>query len=90
MEGDLARTLEVEFERVGHVQLADDPGRHEPGTGEINFPFLFGRLDALGYHGWACCEYKPRADTLAALDWFAPFRARPVTSRVLRTRRRPR
>lgn len=61
MEGDIARTVEAAFSRIGHIQLADNPGRHEPGTGEINFPFLYQRLDQLGYGGWIGCEYKPDA-----------------------------
>ena len=74
MEGDLARTLETQFARIGHIQLADNPGRHEPGTGEINFPFLFRRIDELGYAGWIGCEYKPAAATNAGLTWLAPYR----------------
>ncbi len=70
MEGDLARTLAAHLPRIGHIQLADNPGRHEPGTGEINFPFLFAQLDALGYGGWVGCEYKPStAATAASLGW---------------------
>jgi hydroxypyruvate isomerase len=74
MEGDLTHTLETRLPRIGHIQLADNPGRHEPGTGEINFPFLFRRLDALGYAGWVGCEYKPSRSTLDSLDWLAPWR----------------
>lgn len=69
MEGDLARTIETHLSRIGHVQLADNPGRHEPGTGEINYPFLFAHLDRLGYQGWIGCEYKPAATTLEGLGW---------------------
>jgi hydroxypyruvate isomerase len=69
MEGDLARTIETEFSRIGHIQLADNPGRNEPGTGEINYPFLFNLLDRLGYDGWIGCEYKPRATTADGLGW---------------------
>ncbi|GAC1495379.1 MAG: hydroxypyruvate isomerase [Vulcanimicrobiaceae bacterium] len=69
MEGDLARTIEEHFARVGHLQLADNPGRNEPGTGEINYPYLFDRIDELGYTGWIGCEYKPRATTTAGLHW---------------------
>ena len=52
MEGDLARTIEANLGRIAHVQLADNPGRHEPGTGEINYPFLYEHLDRIGYSGW--------------------------------------
>ena len=69
MEGELAATLEKELRRIGHVQIADNPGRHEPGTGEINFEFLFKHLDRLGYAGWVGCEYKPAATTEGGLDW---------------------
>nr|WP_300309810.1 hydroxypyruvate isomerase [Halomonas sp.] len=69
MEGDLAPTIEKHFARIAHVQLADNPGRHEPGTGEINYPFLFDHLDRLGYQGWIGCEYKPATTTEAGLGW---------------------
>lgn len=75
MEGDLARTIEAHLSRIAHVQLADNPGRHEPGTGEINYPFLFKHLDAIGYRGWIGCEYRPAASTRDGLSWFAPYRA---------------
>jgi hydroxypyruvate isomerase len=69
MEGELAATIRALFPLIRHVQLADVPGRHEPGTGEINFPFLFALLDELGYEGWVGCKYKPRAGTMAGLGW---------------------
>ena len=69
MEGELASTLEKELPRIGHVQIADNPGRHEPGTGEINYQFLFRHLDRIGYSGWVGCEYKPATSTEAGLDW---------------------
>ena len=74
MDGDLTPTIEANLGRIGHLQVADNPGRNEPGTGEINFPFLFRRLDELGYGGWIGCEYKPRAATGAGLDWLRPYR----------------
>lgn len=80
MQGDLMPSMEAAFDRIGHLQVADNPGRHEPGTGEINYPYLFGRLDDLGYAGWIGCEYKPRATTEAGLDWFAPYRAASAAS----------
>jgi hydroxypyruvate isomerase len=73
MEGDLAPTIEANLRRIAHIQLADTPGRHEPGTGEINYPFLFGHLDRIGYSGWIGCEYKPATETTAGLGWFAPY-----------------
>jgi hydroxypyruvate isomerase len=69
MEGDLATTIRAYLPLIRHIQMADVPGRHEPGTGEINFPFLFGLLDELGYDGWVGCEYMPRAGTLEGLGW---------------------
>lgn len=73
MEGDLAPTIETNLARIGHMQLADNPGRHEPGTGEINYPFLFDFIDKLGYKGWIGCEYKPAAKTEDGLDWVKPY-----------------
>jgi len=69
VEGELAATLQKHLARIGHVQLADNPGRNEPGTGEINYPFLFKHLDRIGYQGWVGCEYKPAAATEAGLGW---------------------
>ena len=69
IQGDLARTIETCIGRIGHVQIADNPGRHEPGTGEIHYPFLFDLLDRLGYPGWIGCEYRPLTTTEAGLGW---------------------
>jgi hydroxypyruvate isomerase len=69
MEGDLATTISRNFARIQHMQLADNPGRHEPGTGEINYPFLFSFIEKLGYPGWIGCEYKPLTTTTAGLGW---------------------
>jgi hydroxypyruvate isomerase len=76
MEGDLARTMEANLARIAHIQLADNPGRNEPGTGEINYPFLFKKLDAIGYSGWIGCEYRPATTTAEGLGWFAPYARR--------------
>lgn len=73
MEGDLARSIERLLPHIGHIQVADNPGRHEPGSGEIAFDFLLGRIDALGYAGWVGCEYLPAAGTLAGLGWARPW-----------------
>lgn len=82
MEGDLAPTLETHLSRIGHVQIADTPGRHEPGTGEIHYPFLFQWLDRLGYTGWVGCEYKPTTTTAEGLGWLRASRAgeRPLAA----------
>jgi hydroxypyruvate isomerase len=69
MEGDLAATIEKNLAMIPHMQLADNPGRHEPGTGEIHYPFLFDFIDKLGYEGWIGCEYKPLSTTDAGLGW---------------------
>lgn len=71
MEGDLAPTIRKHLGRIAHIQLADNPGRNEPGTGEINFPYLFRYLDEVGYAGWIGCEYKPKTATEESLEWFA-------------------
>ena len=71
MDGELLATYRRLKGRIAHVQIADNPGRHEPGTGEINYPFLFEALDREGYEGWIGCEYKPRAGTSAGLGWAA-------------------
>jgi hydroxypyruvate isomerase len=68
-EGELAGTLSRHLARIGHVQLADNPGRHEPGTGEINFRFLLAHLDRTGYDGFVGCEYKPAGITEDGLGW---------------------
>jgi hydroxypyruvate isomerase len=73
VEGDLARTIERLLPRIGHIQIADVPGRNEPGTGEINFNWLLPHIDRLGYQGWIGCEYIPQADTNQGLSWATPF-----------------
>jgi hydroxypyruvate isomerase len=74
MEGDLAQTIKANLARIRHLQIADNPGRNEPGTGEINYSFLFRHIDHLGYDGWIGCEYKPATSTAAGLSWLAPYR----------------
>lgn len=69
MEGELFQSLTRLLPRIGHIQIADNPGRHEPGTGEINFPNLFRLLDRIGYAGRVGCEYTPRAGTHEGLAW---------------------
>ena len=73
MEGELAATLKKNLSRIAHIQIADNPGRNEPGTGEINYPFLFRHIDQIGYAGWIGCEYKPAANTVAGLGWAATY-----------------
>lgn len=73
MEGNLANTISKNLARIAHVQAADVPGRHEPGTGEINYAFLFKHLDSIGYQGWIGCEYKPLAKTEDGLAWLTRY-----------------
>ena len=73
MEGELAATIKKNLPRITHMQLADNPGRNEPGTGEINYAFLFDYIDKLGYTGWIGCEYKPATTTLDGLGWLKPY-----------------
>ncbi len=68
-EGNLINTLTACFERLGHIQIADVPGRHQPGTGEINFPTVFDALEKLGYEGFIGLEYKPQGETDESLKW---------------------
>lgn len=76
VQGDLLPTFARLNDRIAHVQVADNPGRHEPGTGEINYPNIFAALDTAGYAGWVGAEYKPKAATSAGLGWFAPWKER--------------
>ena len=80
VEGDVAMKLRhwlapERRARVGHVQIAGVPERHEPDDGELCYPYLFALLDELGWNGWVGAEYRPRAGTSAGLGWFAPYRA---------------
>lgn len=74
VQGDLLPTFERLQPRIAHVQVADHPGRHEPGTGEINYANIFAALDRAGYAGWVGAEYRPAADTSAGLGWLGPWR----------------
>jgi len=74
MEGDLSATLERIVGRIGHIQFADPPGRHEPGTGEVNFHQIFETLDRIGYDGWVGAEYNPSRPTEQTLAWLEPYR----------------
>lgn len=74
MQGDLIPTFIRLKNKIAHVQIADNPGRNEPGTGEINYGFILSELDRLGYDGWVGCEYKPKAGTSEGLGWMKPYR----------------
>jgi len=73
MEGNLTKTIQKNLGRIGHIQIADNPGRHEPGTGEINFTNLFRFIDQAGYEGWIGCEYAPLGKTEDGLQWIKPY-----------------
>lgn len=72
MEGELANTMQRHLPLIAHIQIADNPGRGEPGSGEINYRYLFALLDQIGYDGWIGCEYRPRHGTVAGLGWREP------------------
>jgi len=74
MEGELINTITALIDRIGHIQLADTPGRHEPGTGEINYTNVFKAIDAAGYDSYIGCEYIPAGDTEAGLRWLDQYR----------------
>ena len=74
MEGELAKTIQNNLSRIAHIQLADNPGRNEPGTGEISYDYLFGLLDRIGYTGYIGCEYKPLKSTIAGLGWMDSYK----------------
>ena len=74
MEGNLIDTMSANMSRIGHIQIADNPGRHEPGTGEINFPNVFAAIDAAGYEGWIGCEYVPAGTTEEGLSWLDAYK----------------
>jgi hydroxypyruvate isomerase len=69
MEGEIAATIEKHLSKIAHIQIADNPGRFEPGTGELNYAFIFKHLDQIGYQGAIGCEYKPKTTTEAGLGW---------------------
>lgn len=80
MEGDLAPTIARHLPTIRHIQVADTPGRHEPGTGEIDYESLFKEIDRLGYDGWIGAEYKPAASTVDGLGWLASVAGLGATS----------
>ena len=76
MQGDLIPALERHLPQIAHIQFADTPGRHQPGSGEINFERVFAAIDALGFQGWVGAEYIPSGPLADSLAWFAPWRTR--------------
>ncbi|EBC4997297.1 hydroxypyruvate isomerase [Salmonella enterica] len=74
MEGELTQTMTAWADKIGHLQIADNPRRGEPGTGEINYDFIFNVIKQSGYDGWVGCEYKPLTTTEAGLSWINQYR----------------
>jgi hydroxypyruvate isomerase len=75
MGEDVPHLIALHLPRIRHIQIADCPGRHEPGTGTIDFDGLFHQIDAAGYEGWIGCEYRPASTTEAGLGWLARYRS---------------
>jgi hydroxypyruvate isomerase len=71
MEGEITRTIERLLPRIGHIQIAGNPGRTEPDRGEIDYSYLMKRIDELAYAGWVGAEYKPAKTTIEGLGWLA-------------------
>ena len=74
VDGNLARLTDKLNGKFAHVQIASVPDRHEPDEGEINYQYIFDKLDTIGYDGYVGCEYKPRGETTAGLDWFQKYK----------------
>ena len=72
-EGNIVPTLREHLAKIGHIQIADNPGRHQPGTGELNYPFVLSELDRLGYQGYVSLEYIPEPDTVGSLVWIKEY-----------------
>jgi hydroxypyruvate isomerase len=73
MEGDLVEGIGRNLDVIGHIQFSSVPGRHEPQHGEVNMPYVFDQIDAMGYEGWLGAEYRPKAGTLEGLTWAVPY-----------------
>jgi hydroxypyruvate isomerase len=72
-EGSVTDRLKAVYPYIGHMQVGDVPGRHEPGSGELNFPFILRQIEALGWQGWIGCEYSPSTTTNETLGWARPY-----------------
>ena len=73
MEGNLVNRIKQISKYIGHIQFADTPGRHEPGSGEINYPYIFEALDNMDWQGWLGAEYNPSRPTIETLEWIRPY-----------------
>lgn len=83
MEGNITATIHDHCAQIGHIQVADAPGRHQPGTGELNYPFIFRAIDASGYNGYIGLEYNPRGSLAESLAWLPPDRRGPIAVEAL-------
>ncbi len=72
-EGNIVQIMREHMAQIDHIQVADNPGRNQPGTGEINYPFVFAEMDRLGFQGWVGLEYVPKPDTLKSLGWIREY-----------------
>jgi hydroxypyruvate isomerase len=79
MEGNVVATIQAHLDRIGHIQFADSPGRNQPGTGELRFPYIFAAIAASGYPGVVSLEYNPLGSSEESLAWLPPDRRGPVT-----------
>ena len=83
MEGNVVATLTAHIDRIGHIQIADSPGRHEPGTGELSYPYILHTLEALGYGGFIGLEYNPSGSSEASFRWLPPDRRAGIATAEL-------
>lgn len=83
IHGDIAKRLTRQMPWVGHVQIANPPDRREPGKGEIDYRYMFERLDALGYDGWVGCEYRPEGSTVESLSWIRDHGVTPQKKKTV-------
>ncbi|QPB43276.1 2-oxo-tetronate isomerase [Rodentibacter haemolyticus] len=74
VDGNLSRLTDKLKGKFAHVQIASVPERHEPDEGEINYEYIFNKLDEIGYQGFVGCEYKPRGETTSGLAWFERYK----------------
>lgn len=74
VDGNLSLLTDRLKHKIAHIQIASVPDRHEPDEGEINYSYIFNKLDQIGYQGYVGCEYKPRGNTLEGLGWFEAYK----------------
>lgn len=75
-EGNIVTAIREHLGEIGHIQIADNPGRNEPGTGELNWEFIFRQIDECDYGGWIGLEYKPSGgNTDVSMSWMEAYRS---------------